>query len=118
MKTTTIDIGNQVICDSCNADWTEIRNDWARERTFIFGSYGYCPDCAPRMAKTIKSYNEEQFIRAFSKKGEAFCDFILRVRGGNNAVIISGDIMNVDEWADAFEKARTASKPPTPPIPS
>lgn len=104
MKETIIDIGNSVICDSCSKDWTENRSDFARERTFVFGSYGYCPDCAPRMARTISQYKEEEYVRAVSKQGEAFCDFILRVRGGNNMVKITGDDKSVDEWAEDVRK--------------
>ena len=52
------------------------------------------------MASAAK-YGEEQFILARANDGETFSDFILRMRGGNNLVRISGpDGGEVEKMAD------------------
>lgn len=84
MKITSIqDIGDTVICDICNDDYTNSE----AEGGFLFGSYGYCPDCAKEKIGTIKKYNEEEYIKERADEGETFKDFIMRIRGGDNRII-------------------------------
>lgn len=86
-KETVIDIGDTVLCDQCNDDFTE--EPQSKETGgFLFGSHGVCPHCAPEMLKSIKSYNEEGYIKAYAREGETFKDFILRMRGGDNTIRI------------------------------
>ena len=85
MKTTTIDIGDTVLCDGCNKNWTGSDESSG----FIFGSYAYGPCCAERMMETIKKYDEEKYIRAACRDGESFWQFVLRYRKGDNTVKIT-----------------------------
>ena len=76
------DIGNSVICDSCNKDYSN--SDEAGG--FLFGSNGYCPSCAKEALPRIKGYNEERFIKAWCPEEMSFKDFILAIRGGDNTI--------------------------------
>lgn len=78
-------VGRDVVCDVCSEDWT----DELESGGFLFGSYGYCPDCAPRGLETIKKYNEERYIRARCEEGESFADFIRRMRGPDAYIRVS-----------------------------
>ena len=81
---TPVDIGDNVVCDSCNADFTN-RND---EGGLLFESKGICPACTPEWEKSALHYGEEHLIRARAKPGQSFKDFILELRAGNNSVVI------------------------------
>lgn len=52
---------NEVICDVCGKRWT----DSDVSGGFLFGSYGYCPDCAEEGLKNIEKYNEQHLIKGF-----------------------------------------------------
>jgi hypothetical protein len=71
-----IPIGRIVVCDVCGEDWTDRKESGG----FLFGSYGYCPDCAVEGLRTIRRYNEERYIKAMCGS-ESFADFIRRIRG-------------------------------------
>lgn len=85
MKVQEFDIGNTVVCDLCNADYTNSDDKGG----FLFMSKGVCPKCAPRFEAEAKKYNEEGFIKARAKPEQTFRDFILELRGGNNKVTIT-----------------------------
>ena len=72
-----VPIGDLVICDFCDEDYTESNESGG----FIFGSQGVCPKCADRMMKSIKKYNEEKYIRVVCKPDQSFADFIREYRG-------------------------------------
>jgi hypothetical protein len=100
MKTVQFDIGNLVICDICDKDYTHSNACGG----FLFQSKGVCPDCAPRFLASVKRYGEESFIRSYAADGETFRDFILGERGGNNKVTISGgDAAEVDRMAADYK---------------
>ncbi len=80
-----ISIGNTVICDICDKDYTDLSDSGG----FIFTSSAYCPDCADKGLKTIKSYNEEQFIKATCPENVSFADFVNQYRGNGNYIQIS-----------------------------
>jgi len=79
----TLDIGNTVICDFCNQDYT----DSDEIGGIVFGSYAACPLCSPRIETSAKKHNEQQHI-ARPNDDERFCDFVIRIRGGNNTITI------------------------------
>ena len=85
MKTEVIEVGNQVICDICDGDFT---NDTESKGGFLFGSKAYCPKCAEERLPSIKSYNEEHYIKAYCPGDMLFRDFVLECRGGNNTIKI------------------------------
>jgi hypothetical protein len=80
-----IDIGDSVVCDFCNADYTN--SD--KEGGFVIDGYGVCPDCAPDHLKTVKECNEENHISHRCPAGVSFKRFILAVRDGDNTIGIS-----------------------------
>jgi hypothetical protein len=75
-KKTVIPLHGLVICDSCNKDYTGLPDSGG----FVFGSYGYCPECAPRLMNDIKRYKEEQYIKATCPEDVSFHQFILNYR--------------------------------------
>ena len=85
IRETIFDVGNVVICDSCGKDYT----DSDAVGGLLFVSNGVCPECVPNFEAGAKKFNEEQHIRARANDGETFRAFILRMRAGNNKVIIT-----------------------------
>ncbi len=85
MKTTVLDIGDNVQCDWCNTDYTNSDEIGG----FLFGSYGTCPHCADDIERRAKETNESQYIRERARPGETFKAFCLRMRGGDNTVRIT-----------------------------
>ncbi len=80
-----IDIGETVVCDVCNDDYTDLPDSGG----FIFGSYAYCPKCAIDGMKNIQKYKEESRIRAVCPSHSSFADFVRGYRGGNNLITIT-----------------------------
>lgn len=76
------DIGEVVVCDFCNEDYT----DSDEPGGFLFGSYGTCPKCVPRIEIAAKHHNEEDLIRERALPGETFKAFSLRMRQGDNKI--------------------------------
>ena len=79
-----INIGDMVVCDICNTDYTNLPDVGG----FVFTSSAYCPKCAKERFSKIKSYNEEKYIKAFCKEGQSFADFVREYRGPNNIIHI------------------------------
>ena len=67
-----LDPGNMVVCDLCNADYTN--SD--RSGGIMFSGKAVCPDCTPRFEKTIKKYKEEQYITGRCPENVSFADWI------------------------------------------
>lgn len=95
-----IDIGNTVICDSCNVDYTD-REDVGG---LLFGSSGYCPACVPRMMESAQKHHEEAYIKAICPPGMEYRRWILQLRGGNNKIIVRAPTeKEANELMDAFK---------------
>jgi hypothetical protein len=77
--TDIIDIGDTVLCDFCNDDYT----DSEEEGGILVGSYAVCPQCAP----TIDDTGDEPIIRC--PAGMRFRAWVLRLRGGRNTIEIT-----------------------------
>jgi len=88
-----VDIGNIVVCDICNEDYTNSLDSGG----FIFTSSAYCPKCAKAGLLTIQSYGEERYIKAMCKEGQSFADFVREYRGGNN-------IIHIRNWKQALSR--------------
>lgn len=79
-----VDIGNTVICDICDADYT---NSEQSGGVYGLGSKAICPDCEPRIMESAKRHNEEWAIKAHCPAGMSFADWVRNIlREGNNAV--------------------------------
>ena len=77
-----IDIGDIVVCDFCNEDYTE-RDD---PGGLLFESKAVCPKCAPRLEADAVHFGETHFLKARAKPGQSFRAFCLELRGGNNTI--------------------------------
>jgi hypothetical protein len=77
--TESIDIGDTVLCDLCNEDYT---NSDAQGGVLV-GSYAICPRCAPEFDDT----DDEPVITC--PAGMRFRDWVLRLRGGRNTIEIT-----------------------------
>ena len=97
MKNYSIDIGNTVLCDFCDKDYS----DSDAIGGLLFESKAVCPECERKTRESIKNYNEEHFIRAEPKPGETFRDFVLRIRNGNNTISVSGEDEDI-AWAETY----------------
>lgn len=71
-------VGNNVVCDLCNKDWTNRPEPGG----FVFGSSGVCPDCAPSFIDGVKRYDEEYAIKSWCPPNMSHYDFILAYRRG------------------------------------
>lgn len=78
MTTTHQCLGDIVLCDMCNADYT---NSDA-EGGFIFAGKAVCPICAPSMMHSIVQEREEASIQCLPYDGEAFAAMVRSWRGG------------------------------------
>lgn len=68
MEVWQIDIGDAVVCDFCNRDYTESEEVGG----LIVGSYAVCPQCENHALLKDADY--------VSRPGESFKDFVLRTR--------------------------------------
>lgn len=87
MAIEVIDIGDSVLCDWCNDDYTGKPDIGG----FLFQSKATCPKCAPRIEAGAKKYDEAHFITAHCPEGTPFAAWVLSLRGGNNEVRILTD---------------------------
>jgi hypothetical protein len=69
-----VDVGNRVICDSCNEEYTGLPFDGG----LLFQRKAICPKCAPKWRELAKKYNEERFIK--ENEDGTFYHFVLRNR--------------------------------------
>ena len=80
-----IDIGNSVVCDWCNEDYTNSN----AKGGILFSSYAICPKCEKEAIEGAKKHNEENMILARCKEGQTFAEFVMEIRGGDNTIAIS-----------------------------
>lgn len=83
-----IDIGNVVICDMCNTDYSESDEQGG----LIYRTHAVCPRCAPGWEIITKTPNLARRpidqIKARCPSGLSFRDWILKLRGGDNKIRI------------------------------
>jgi hypothetical protein len=79
-----IDIGNTVLCDLCNADYT----DSEEKGGLVVDASAVCPECQPGMEKSIKKYGEDSHVDARCPEGVEFRAFILKYRDGADYIAI------------------------------
>lgn len=88
MNQQIIDIGDMVVCDICNEDYTD---NTLATGGFIFQSQAVCPTCSPRFLDSIEKYKEQRFIRTHCKQFQTFADFVREYRGDDKFILIVGD---------------------------
>ena len=79
-----IDIGDVVLCDDCNEEYTESE----AQGGILFGSRAICPSCTPKWEENAVKFDEEEYITDRALPGETFHSFIMRIRGGDNTIKI------------------------------
>jgi len=84
MTVETIDVGDNVLCDVCNADYTW--ND--SSGGFIFNGEAVCPECETETYQRIERNGEESFIEDHCPPWQSFRKFVLASRGGDNTIKI------------------------------
>lgn len=81
-----VDIGDMVVCDFCNEDYT---NNHVATGGLIFQSKAVCPGCSPRLLDDVERYHEQRYIRAHCQQGQTFADFVREYRGNNNSIKVT-----------------------------
>lgn len=76
LKVYTLDLGDKVLCDLCNKDYSNKQQTGG----FLFNRSAVCPECAPKFIEIIDQHNERSMITAKPLPGEPFCQFVLRIR--------------------------------------
>ena len=66
------DPGRTVLCDMCNADYTESGEPGG----ILFGSYAVCPRCSDKVETDAKKFKEESHIKARCPEGVSFADWV------------------------------------------
>ena len=79
---TIIDIGETVLGDLCNADYT----DSEAEGGVLMGTYSICPTCAPEIIRDAERFGEP-FVRCPAQT--RFKDWVLQLRNGMNTIEIT-----------------------------
>jgi hypothetical protein len=88
MESEKIDIGDTVLCDLCNEDFTNSKVCGG----YIFETKAVCPNCAERFMISIKRYNETRFIKSYCPDNMPFADFVRHYRGDDHFIeIVTGD---------------------------
>ena len=99
-KIVTMDLGDTVLCDLCNKDYT----DSDEQGGLIFLSNAVCPTCTPDIVANDEQYNETKHIKATCPSGKSFAAFVWDYRGGPAVVEIQDfTVENLhDTLADVF----------------
>ena len=74
----TIDAGDNVVCDLCNANYTTSTETGG----LIFCSSAVCPKCAPQLLNEAEKHNELEYVKARCADGQSFGDFVRQYRKG------------------------------------
>lgn len=74
-----IDIGDMVLCDYCNADYTESEACGGG----IVDSYAVCPQCIRKV------YRKGETPDVICPEGMTFKEFVLTLRNGDNSIVIA-----------------------------
>ncbi len=82
MKEEIREIGESVVCDFCDADYSKRDESGG----LLFQSKAACPVCAPGIEASAKKYGEERFIKSRCPAGISFREWVLSLRNGNNSV--------------------------------
>lgn len=99
MKKVELEVGNVVICDLCDRDYTKSKEKGG----FIWDAKAVCPKCAKVWLKRIKQFKEENKISAFCPTDMSFADFVIRYRGKDAKIIITTNMKGLSDVFQRFE---------------
>lgn len=83
MEETILDIGDTVVCDLCNADYTNSDESGGA----LIGSYAACPECAADVIRRSEECGALDY--SVCPKEMSFKEWVMRIRGGDNTIRIS-----------------------------
>lgn len=89
---------NMVVCDLCNEDHTNKDEIGG----MLLGSKGICPTCTKRMMPNLEKDDEANYVKDIAKEEESFRQFILRIRGNNDKVMITSFENTKDMFKTVF----------------
>jgi len=75
METNTTYLGDVVVCDLCNKDYTQSDEEGGCQ----FGSNAVCPDCMPKILESAKKYGELDHVKHYCPKGMPFRKFVTEI---------------------------------------
>lgn len=101
MPQARVDMSGRVLCDDCDRLFTAESTETGG---MLFESKALCPTCTPKWMDGIKKHKEERYIRDMAEPGETFFNAVMRWRGGNNDVVITGNQADVDDMAENYRK--------------
>lgn len=71
MKVIKVDMGDFVVCDDCNADYTELPDKGG----ISFHGRAICPECQQRWIQSAEKYNEDGDI-IYNDTAKSFADWV------------------------------------------
>lgn len=77
-----IDMGDTVLCDLCNEDWTTRTESGG----ILVGSHAWCPTCEPAALRNMQEHNEMHLLKGKCPEGVSFADWVRQLRGGDNKI--------------------------------
>jgi hypothetical protein len=78
-------LGDTVICDLCNADWTNRQESGG----LLAGTYACCPDCAAKVEADVAADPEmEGEVRGRCPKEQSFADWVRFQRKGPGYIVV------------------------------
>lgn len=84
-----VDIGDIVVCDFCDKDWTNLPGSGG----LILQSKAVCPDCNGKVSAHLTRYGEWQYVRAACPAGVSFADFVRDYRGPNSTISVQKGVL-------------------------
>lgn len=75
-KTINIDMGDTVLCDVCNEDYTHS----SATGGMLFDTRAVCPDCETKVIKDANSYDEMHLVRGHCPAFITFANWIRSMR--------------------------------------
>lgn len=83
-RTEVFDMGNTVLCDFCNKDWTFLEGKGG----VLFGSYAVCPDCmTDEWLAEVERLGETEYISQRCPDHMEFRKWVWSLRGGQGGKI-------------------------------
>lgn len=74
MSIEIIDVGDCVVCDFCNENFTDSEECGG----LLFGSYATCPRCVPWLEAKAEQYGEQTFITQRCPPDKQFRHWVLQ----------------------------------------
>ena len=97
MKTVSIPVGREVLCDFCNGDFTDSKESGG----ILVDSNAVCPHCEARTLRDLERFNEMDHLKARCPQHKSFADWVRELRGPDAVNTITG-FDSHEEFMSAF----------------